>query len=247
MFHWVTEPSAWLGLIALTSLQVVLGVDNIVLVTVLSRGAPKASREKVRKAGVFVAMFSRIALLSIIALLARLTHPFLTVANHGISVQQIVLGVGGLFLVAKATKEMYVDVEQKHKKPTPQKTSSRILLILVQIFFLDVLFSLDQVITAVGMVKQLSIQVLSIIFSVIVMIFFVNLLAHYLEKHPSLRVLALSFLVLIGVGLIGEAMGYEFPKAYIYFAMLYALSVEIINIRRRTKAVVPIAVESEKV
>ena len=237
MFQWMTQPSQWFGLLALTILQIVLGVDNIVLVTILSRGIAKEHRDFARKLGVFVAMISRIGLLAVIALLSKLDRPFANVYGHPISIQSLVLGFGGLFLVAKATKEMYVDIEQKHKLAQSRSTAHTFVRVMVQIFFLDIIFSLDQVITAVGLSKELTIQIVSIIISVIVMMYFVNILSRYLEKHPSMRILSLSFLVLIGVGLVGQSMGYEFPKGYIYFAMFYALTVEIFNIRRRSKQI----------
>jgi len=239
MFSWVTSSSAWFGLLALTTLQVVLGVDNIVLITVLCRGLQPERRKFGRRLGVAVAMVSRLLLLAVIIALADLVKPFAIVFGHPISLQTIVFLLGGLFLIAKATIEMYHDVE--HVEQATQTTvGHRLGAVMTQIFLLDIIFSLDQVITAVGLSNDKAIQVISVVLSVLVMLVFVNKLAHFIESHPSIRMLALSFLVLIGMSLTGQAFGYEFPKGYIYFAMVYALAVEVLNIRRRKNVNPPI-------
>lgn len=234
MFSWVTHPEAWIGLVALSVLQVVLGVDNIVLITILSRTLPKEKRHTARTLGLYVAMASRLLLLGSIFWLEKMDKPFTVIFGISLSVRAIILAVGGLFLVAKATKEMFEDMEIKHEKAHHGKLKG-LTVVLIQIFFLDIIFSMDQVLTAVGMSQEIVIQVLSVLISVVVMAVFVHQVAKLLEKHPSLRMIALSFLVLVGISLLAEGTGHPFPHGYLYFGMAYALVVESINIRRRMK------------
>jgi predicted tellurium resistance membrane protein TerC len=234
-FGWVTSGSAWVGLLTLCVLQVVLGVDNIVLLTVLTSRLKGRERERVQRLGVLVATISRLILLGLIAVLARVDKPFAKIGDTPVSVKAIILGIGGLFLIWKATEEMYHDVERvgKAKKATaPPSVGS----ILVHVFILDVVFSLDQVLTAVGMSPDVVIQVTSVLVAVVAMLFFVKQLAKFLEHHPSVRVLALSFLVMIGVSLCAEATGFNIPKGYLYFGLAYAVGIEWLNIRRRSNA-----------
>lgn len=232
---WIFDPSAWVGLVALSILQVLLGVDNIVLITILARGLPKEKREMGRRLGVFVAMISRLLLLSIIFVVAKFAEPFTEFHGMPVSVRSILLLVGGLFLVYKATKEMYSDMELKAHVPGKKGKAHSMMIILLEIFFLDVLFSFDQVLAAIGMSPILVIQVVSVLVSVVVMAVFVNQLAKLLEAHPSLRMIALSFLILVGMSLIAEGTDHPIPHGYLYFAMAYAMGVELINIRRRSK------------
>lgn len=235
MFSWVTHFDAWIGLIALSVLQVVLGVDNIVLITILSRTLPKEKRQKARSLGIYVAMVSRLLLLGSIFWLEKLQKPLFTAFDQPVSIKSIILAAGGLFLIAKATKEMFDDMEARHTQSKKGKLTT-LTMVLVQIFFLDIIFSIDQVLTAVGMSPFVVIQVLSVLISVFVMAVFVHQVARVLEKHPSLRMIALSFLVLVGVSLLAEGTGHPFPHGYLYFGMTYALVVEVLNIRRRMKA-----------
>ena len=234
MFSWVGHLDAWVGLVALSLLQVILGVDNIVLITILSRSLPDHKRKEARSLGVFVAMISRLILLGAIFMLARLQKPFAYVLGTPVSVNTVALALGGLFLVAKATKEMFHDIEVKHEGSHKKKINT-LTAVLVQIFFLDIIFSVDQVLTAIGMTHELAIQVLSILISVAVMSIFVHGLAKILEQHPSIRMIALSFLVMVGVSLVAEGTGHPFPHGYLYFGMGYALVLEVLNIRRRAK------------
>ncbi len=232
-FAWALTVSGWTGLIVVTTLQVVLGVDNIVLISILSRSLPQGQREKAGRLGVIVAMVSRLALLACIGLLATLNKPFAQVGNLALTGRTLLFLAGGLFLVAKATVEMYRDVEghEDHQ----QRAAPTLTAVLTQIFVLDVIFSLDQVISAVGLVPDPTVQVLSVLLSVVVMVTIVGKLVAFLEKHPSVRLLALSFLVLVGASLISESIGFEFPRGALYFAMAYAGVVEALNLRRKRK------------
>lgn len=224
---------AWIALLTLTILQIILGVDNIVLLTLLTGSLPKESRSKAQRLGVVVATLSRLLLLFAVVLMARIDHPFARIGTYDVSVKNLLLVVGGLFLIWKATQEMYQDVERSGAATGHRPRSSKLGAVLFQVFVLDIVFSIDQVLTAVGMTPYPAIQVTSVILSVIVMLLFVKQLTRFLEHHPSIRVLALSFLVMVGVALVAEGTGYEFPKGYIYFGMVYAVAVEWLNIRRR--------------
>ena len=228
-----TSGAAWIALLTLTILQIILGVDNIVLLTVLTGSLPKEERGRAHRMGVIVATFSRLILLVAIVELARFDHPFAKVGTYDVSVKNLLLALGGLFLIWKATQEMYKDVEHSGPHAPKRKQGSRMAKVMVNVFLLDIVFSLDQVLTAVGMTNEPVIQVTSVILSVVVMLLFVKQLTRFLEHHPSIRVLALSFLVMVGVALVAQATGYEFPKGYIYFGMAYAVAVEWLNIRRR--------------
>ena len=224
---------AWIALFTLTILQIVLGVDNIVLLTLLTSSLPKEQRNRAHKLGVLVATVSRLLLLGAVLLLARIDHPFAQIGGYDVSVKNLLLVFGGLFLIWKATQEMYQDVEYSGPRTTHRARSGKMSAVLAQVFVLDIVFSIDQVLTAVGMTPEPVIQVTSVVLSVVVMLVFVKPLARFLEHHPSIRVLALSFLVMVGVALVAQATGFEFPKGYIYFGMVYAVVVEWLNIRRR--------------
>ena len=230
---WITSGSAWVGLLTLTILQIVLGVDNIVLLTLLTGSLPKEQQGKAHRLGVIVATISRLILLAAIVELARFDHPFAKIGAYDVSVKNLLLGGGGLFLIWKATEEMYRDVEHAGSHAPKRNRGNKLHTVLVNVFILDVVFSLDQVLTAVGMTNEPVIQVTSVVLSVVVMLLFVKQLTRFLEHHPSIRVLALSFLVMVGVALVAQATGNEFPKGYIYFGMAYAVAVEWLNIRRR--------------
>jgi predicted tellurium resistance membrane protein TerC len=235
-FGWALTPAGWVGLLVVTTLQVVLGVDNIVLISILAHTLKSEERERASRLGVIVAMVSRLLLLLGLGLISRLSHPFAQIGSVSISGRTIMFGVGGLFLLAKATVEMYRDIEKVGEEEHSQKASSSLGSVLTQIFILDIVFSLDQVISAVGLVPDPTIQVLSVLLSVVIMVLVVQRLVQFLEKHPSVRLLALSFLVLVGVSLMGECVGFEFPRPMLYFAMAYASVIEALNLRRRKKA-----------
>lgn len=230
---------AWISLATLALLEIVLGIDNIVFIAIVSSKLPEAQRPFARRVGLGLALITRLMLLFSISWLMGLTTPLFTFLDHGVSGRDLILIVGGIFLVGKAAHEIYekVEVPEHDKLQAAMAATSTMAMVLVQIMLLDVVFSLDSVITAVGMVDELSIMVLAVILAMIVMIIFANPVAEFVERHPSVKILALSFLLLIGVMLVAEGTGRHVEKGYIYFAMAFALSIELLNIRFRKKVV----------
>jgi predicted tellurium resistance membrane protein TerC len=229
---------AWVSLLTLTALEIVLGIDNVVFLSILSSRLPEHQQSRARKVGLALALVGRLALLFAISWVMGLTRDLVTILGQGISGRDIILAGGGLFLVAKSTHEIYdkmeVDEEGKHEARGLSFAS-----VLVQILILDLVFSLDSVITAVGMVKHLSIMVIAMIAAMGVMLVFANTIAGFIDRHPSMKVLALSFLILVGVLLLAEAFDQHIDRGYVYFAMAFALGVELVNIRVRKKTKKP--------
>jgi predicted tellurium resistance membrane protein TerC len=235
VFEWIADPRAWIGLVTLTFLQIVLGVDNIVLLTILSGQLKGDEQVRARKLGLIAAMISRLILL--IALLwisSLLNHPLITVGSFGISGKDMILIGGGLFLIYKATIDIHEKMEGDDESPDVRPNST-LRGVLTQIFILDVVFSLDSVITAIGMTKLIPIQILSVVCATMVMMLGINSLAGFVDRHPTVKMLALSFLVLIGVNLVAEGLGFDIPSGYTYFAMAWSVLVELLNIRLRKK------------
>lgn len=234
MFEWMTNPEAWVALVTLTVLEVVLGIDNIIFLTIVSSKLPEAQQPMARRVGLGLAMLMRILLLISIAWIARLTDPLFDLFGHGFSGRDLILGGGGLFLLAKATHEIHDNLEGEEgaavKKVAPSFASA-----IVQIVILDMVFSLDSVITAVGMARDLPVMILAVVIAVGVMLFSAKSIGDFVERHPTIKILALSFLLLIGMSLVGEGMGFHIPKGYIYFAMAFSVFVEVLNIRARSK------------
>jgi predicted tellurium resistance membrane protein TerC len=244
-FDWVSSGSAWLGLLTLTALEIVLGIDNIIFISILSGKLPSPEeREKARKLGLLIALVSRILLVMSAAWIVQLTDPVFTLpfpfpgdaehAKHAaeVSWRDIILIVGGAFLIYKAVKEIHHKLEgeeESHSTAVKPKLSS----ILTQILLLDVVFSIDSVITAVGMVNEVAIMIIAVIVAVGFMLAYSGPIAKFVEKHPTIKVLALSFLILIGVSLVAEGFEQGIPKAYIYFSMAFAVGVEMLNLRVR--------------
>lgn len=241
-FSWFTDPRAWVALVTLTFLQIVLGVDNIVLLTILS-GTLKADQQaKARRLGLVAAMVSRLLLLCTLLWIASfLEKPLFLAGTHGVSGKDLILIVGGLFLITKATTEIHLKMEgDEHRRVV--HAAPTLNAVLVQIFVLDVVFSLDSVITAVGMVKTISIQIVSVMLAAGLMMIGIHVLAKFVDKHPTVKMLALSFLVLIGVNLVAEGLGFDIPRGYTYFAMAWSVLVEMLNLRffkRRRLKLVP--------
>lgn len=221
-----------IALLTLTALEIVLGIDNVVFIAILVGKLPVEVRKKVRQAGLFAAMFMRIGLLLAISWIMRLTTPLFELFEKGFSGRDLILLGGGMFLVGKATFEIHDKIEgaqtPNHSEIKPPRS---MLAVFVQILMIDIVFSLDSVITAVGMTQEISVMIVAVVVAVFVMMFFAGAISHTIEKHPSLKILALAFLLLIGVMLIVEGMGEHFNKGYIYFAMAFSLAVELINIR----------------
>jgi predicted tellurium resistance membrane protein TerC len=231
----LTDPQAWISLLALTSLQIVLGVDNIVFISIMAGKLPPPERERARVLGLAGALVTRIILLLGIFVIVGLTQPLFTLLGHEFSGRDLILLAGGLFLIAKATFEIHERLEGEESSPTKAVTGN-LTSVVLQIMVLDIVFSLDSTITAVGMSDVLAIQVTSIVLAVIVMLFASRPIGELIERHPSLKILALSFLLLIGTSLMVEGLGIDIPREYIYFAMGFSVFVEFLNIRAQTRA-----------
>ncbi|MBN2502522.1 MAG: TerC family protein [Anaerolineales bacterium] len=237
--NWITDPEVWIALITLTTLEIVLGIDNIVFITILADKLSKDQRERARAIGLALAMVSRIILLLSLSWIIRLTAPLFTVFSLEISGRDIILIVGGVFLLAKSTFEIHdkLEGEEGHASAATQATLGAVL---VQIMLLDVVFSLDSVITAVGMVDQVGVMIAAIIIAVAVMLLAVNSISAFVTEHPTIKILALSFLLLIGFSLVVEGLHQHIPKGYIYFAMGFSVFVEFLNLRLTTKSDKPV-------
>lgn len=232
MFEWVTSTEAWIALATLVGLEIVLGIDNIIFISVLVSRLPEKQRERARKLGIFLAMLARLLLLFSIVWMMTLVAPLFTVFGHEISGRDLILILGGLFLLAKSTTEIHHSLESVEEQ---QENLVKISFtsVLIQIALVDIIFSVDSVITAVGMVDQVSIMVIAILVSVSVMLLSAQSIGQFVDRNPSIKMLALSFLILIGVTLIGEGLDMHVPKGYIYFAMAFSVSVELLNIKVR--------------
>lgn len=230
---------ALIALVTLTALEIILGIDNIVFISILASRLPAGERQKARIVGLALAMLSRIVLLLSLAWVLKLTRPLFSVLSQEISGRDIILLAGGLFLLAKSTFEIHESLEAPEHKPKG-RAGRKFLFVIIQIMILDIVFSLDSVITAIGMVKQVGIMVMAIVIAVIVMMLSVNGISRFVETHPTIKMLALSFLILIGVSLVGEGLDFHIPKGYIYFAMAFSVFVEFLNHRVRQKHYAPV-------
>ncbi|HEX4955226.1 MAG TPA: TerC family protein [Thermoanaerobaculia bacterium] len=235
MFAVFSTADAWIALITLAALEIVLGIDNIVFITILAGKLPKDQQLKARRLGLAVALLSRLALLATLSWVVKLTTPLFSVLGHEVSGRDLILLLGGLFLMAKATFEIYDKVEAAHPTEEVARQAKVVSMasILFQIMLLDLVFSLDSVITAVGMVDHLSIMVVAVIIAVAVMLIFAGPVGDFVDRHPSIKILALSFLVMIGVLLVAEGTGKHLPKGYVYFGMAFSLLIELLNMRYR--------------
>ena len=232
--EWMTTAEGWVALVTLTVLEIVLGIDNIVFISILAGRLPKESRARARKVGLTLAMLMRIALLLSITWVMRLTAPLFTVVGQDISGRDLILIVGGLFLLAKSTHEIHEKLEGEEGGASAKVVAS-FGAIIVQIMLLDIVFSLDSVITAVGMADDVAVMILAVIIAVGVMLVSAGAISDFVERHPTVKMLALSFLLLIGVSLVAEGFDQHIPKGYIYFAMFFSVFVEMINLRVRAR------------
>jgi predicted tellurium resistance membrane protein TerC len=231
---WITDPQVWIAFVTLLSLEIVLGIDNVIFIAILSDKLPANERGRARRLGLTLAMGIRILLLLALAWLARLTSTLFTVLGNDISGRDLILLAGGLFLIAKSTYEVHDSLEGvEHHGPA--KGQAKFRNVLLQILALDIVFSLDSVITAVGMANDLKIMAAAMVIAVGVMLVFAGGIGSFVNRHPSMKILALSFLLLIGVMLVAEGMGGHVSKGYIYFAMAFSVFVEMINLRIRSK------------
>jgi predicted tellurium resistance membrane protein TerC len=231
----LTDPQAWIAFATLTALELVLGIDNIIFISILVDKLPPEKREFARRLGLFMAMFMRIGLLMLLSVIMGLVQPLFTVFDQAISGRDLILILGGLFLVWKSTAEIHqsLEGEEAHGGSAAGSTMTSIIL---QILVIDLVFSLDSIITAVGMVDEVAIMIAAVVVSVGLMMAFAASIGRFVSNHPSIKMLALTFLVLVGVVLIAEGMGNHIPKGYIYFAMTFSLGVEMLNIRFRKRA-----------
>ena len=234
----LTDPQAWIAFFTLTALELVLGIDNIVFISILVDKLPKEKQEMARRIGLFMAMFMRIGLLLVLSWIIGLTAPLFTVVGQEISGRDLILIAGGLFLIWKSTGEIHqsLEGEEGHASSAVQATFTAVIL---QIMVVDMVFSLDSIITAVGMVDSLAVMIAAVIASVGLMMVFAGAIGRFVSKHPTIKMLALSFLVLIGVVLIAEGFDYHVPKGFVYFAMAFSVIVEMLNIRMRKKSASP--------
>ena len=233
--EWMSNPESWIALLTLTVLEVVLGVDNVIFISILAGKLPKEQQDKARKTGLGLAMFIRLALLASIAWIARLTNPLFTVLGQEISGRDMILLGGGLFLLAKATHEIHGRLEGVEGEESA-RTAASFAGVIIQILALDIVFSLDSVITAVGMADELVIMMAAVIIAVAVMFVAAGPLSRFVDQHPTVKMLALSFLLLIGMSLIAEGLDRHIPKGYIYFAMGFSVLVEMLNLKMTKRA-----------
>jgi predicted tellurium resistance membrane protein TerC len=238
-FAWVSNPEIWLSLITLSALEIVLGIDNLVFIAILTGRLPAHQRALGRKVGLSLALITRLMLLAALAWIVGLTQPLFSLAGKGFSWRDIILIAGGLFLLYKATVEIHEMVEKHEDEPDSPQGAAGVTFrgVVLQIAVIDIIFSLDSVITAVGMADQLWVMVAAVVFAMIIMIIASTPLANFVQAHPTVKMLALAFLLLIGVILIADGLGLHVPKGYIYFALAFSVAVETLNhwVRRRRR------------
>lgn len=234
MFEWLADPNAWIALATLTALEVVLGIDNIIFISILSGRLPEHQQARARFIGLVLALVGRIALLLSLAWIMRLTEPVFSVFGAAISGRDIILLLGGLFLLAKSTHEIHNKIEHTGGA-VPVVKAVTFQSVLVQIFLLDLVFSLDSVITAVGMVDLVPVMITAIVIAILFMMVSAGAVSRFIEEHPTVKMLALSFLLMVGVALIAEGLDFHIPRGYIYFAMAFSVFVEMLNLKIRER------------
>jgi predicted tellurium resistance membrane protein TerC len=233
MFDWLSDPQAWIALATLTALEIVLGIDNIVFISILSDKLPPERRARARMIGLGLAMFGRVVLLLSIAWIMRLTTDLFAILGEGFSGRDLILIAGGLFLIGKSTFEIHEKMDEGSDHPDAERIAASFTSVIVQILLLDLVFSLDSVITAVGMAEHVPVMIAAIVIAIGVMMLSAGAIAGFIERHPTIKMLALSFLLLIGAMLVAEGFDQHVPKGYIYSAMAFSLFVEMLNLRAR--------------
>jgi len=231
---WLTSPETWIALVTLTALEIVLGIDNIVFISILAGKLPEAQQQRARTVGLMLAMGTRILLLLSITWIMRLTQPLFTVLGHAFSGRDLILLVGGMFLIWKSTREIHDKLEGEEGGHSV-RAGVTFTNVIIQIALLDIVFSLDSVITAVGMARQVGVMIAAIVIAVGVMLFAARAISDFVHRHPTIKMLALAFLLLIGMTLLGEGLGQHIPKGYVYFAMGFSVLVESLNLRAARK------------
>lgn len=241
MLDWMSDSQVWISLLTLTGLEIVLGIDNVIFISILAGKLPVHQQAKARQLGLLLALITRILLLSSIAWLMGLTTPLFTIPllDHGLSGRDLILLVGGLFLIGKSVVEVHEKLEGDDGHATERKATS-FTSVIIQIILLDIVFSLDSVITAVGMANELAVMIAAVVIALAIMLIFAGAISNFVQRHPTLKMLALSFLILIGVTLVGESLGRHIPKGYIYFSMAFAFGVEMLNLRLRSGKTKPV-------
>ena len=236
--EWITEPAAWIGLLTLVSLEIVLGIDNVIFISILSGKLPEEQQARARQTGIAMAVISRILLLLSLSWIIRLTKPLFEIpwVEHEVSGRDLILILGGLFLIAKATHEIHAKLEGA-EEGTVERTPASFVSVIVQIMLLDIVFSLDSVITAVGMVDEIMVMVIAVLIAAGVMLLAAGPISRFVHRHPTLKMLALSFLLLIGLTLLVEGFHRHIPKGYIYAAMGFSVLVEMLNLRMRQHSI----------
>ena len=235
MFEWMASPEAWISLVTLIGLEIVLGIDNIIFIAILCGKLPEHQRDKARILGLGFAMISRIALLFSLFWIMKLTAPLFTVFGMEISGRDLILIIGGLFLIWKSTTEIGANVTGKTHEQAVSDKPAKFSSIILQIAILDIVFSLDSVITAVGMADHIEIMIIAVVVAVGVMMLSSGAISRFVDENPTIKILALSFLILVGVALVADGLDFHIPKGYIYFSMVFSLAVEMINIKIRNK------------
>lgn len=239
MLEFLLSPEIWIAFFTLTALELVLGIDNIIFISILVDRLPKAKQELARRIGLFLAMFMRIALLLVLSWIVGLTAPVFTVFGLGVSGRDLILIAGGLFLIWKSTGEVHQLLEGEEGSES-HRVASSFAGVIAQIIVIDLVFSLDSIITAVGMVSEVGVMIAAVVASVGLMMLFASHIGRFVSDHPTIKMLALSFLVVVGVVLIADGFGHHVPKGYIYFAMAFSVGVEMLNIRMRKKGLKPV-------
>jgi predicted tellurium resistance membrane protein TerC len=232
---WISSPDIWIALLTLTSLEIVLGIDNIVFISILAGKLPPEQRKRARTTGLTLAMFTRIMLLFSLSIIIKLTEPIVTIADQELSGRDFIFLIGGLFLLGKSTWEIHEKLEGSEGH-TSERVASSFASVIAQILILDVVFSLDSVITAVGLAEDVEVMIAAVVIAVGVMLLTSGYISDIVDKHPTLKILALSFLLLIGMSLLAEAFDQHIPKGYIYFAMAFSVFVEVLNLQLRGQA-----------
>jgi predicted tellurium resistance membrane protein TerC len=232
---WFADPNAWIGLLTLTALEIVLGVDNIIFISILASKLPHHEQGKARRLGLIGAFVTRVLLLISIAWIVKLTAPLFSVMGFEVTGRGLILILGGLFLIGKATFEIHGKLEGEEHESTGARVKSAMAAVVVQIMIIDIVFSLDSVITAVGMVQQVSIMIAANVVALGIMLYAAGPISSFVDRHPTVKMLALAFLVLIGTNLVAEGLGQHIPKGYTYFAMFFAFGVEMLNLRLRAR------------
>jgi predicted tellurium resistance membrane protein TerC len=234
VFDWLTDPNAWVGLLTLTVLEIVLGIDNIIFISILAGKLPKEQQARGRRVGLLGAFVTRLLLLLSIAWIVRLTRPLFEVFDHPVSGRDLILLAGGLFLIGKATFEIHNKLEgEEHGPEGARRAKPSFASVVTQIMLIDIVFSLDSVITAVGLAEHISIMVAANVIALVIMLSAAGPISGFVDRHPTIKMLALAFLLLIGTNLVAEGVGFHIPKGYTYFAMAFSVLVEMLNLRLR--------------